>query len=77
MLTVISAAEQDFFTEQEAADLLGITLERVHFLLDENIFNDGSKRPKHLELHRSDIVLLQFWDRSTENLKVVRMPRRA
>jgi hypothetical protein len=46
-------------------------------LLDENVFNDGTKRPKDVELHRSDIVLLQFWDRSTENPKIVRMPRRA
>ncbi len=74
---MISAAEDEFFTEQEAADLLGITIERLHFLLDENVFNDGSRRPRDLELHRSDIVLLQFWDRSTENPKIVRMPRRA
>lgn len=74
---MISAAEQDSYTEQEAADLLGITLERLHFLLDQNIFNDGSRRPKDLELHRRDIIVLQFWDRSTENPKVVRMPRRA
>lgn len=74
---MISAAEDEFFTEQEAADLLGITLERLHFLLDKNVFNDGSKRPNELELHRSDIVLVQFWDRSTENPKIVRMPRRA
>lgn len=74
---MISAAEDEFFTEQEAADLLGITIDRLHFLLDENVFNDGSKRPRDLELHRSDIVLLQFWDRSTENPKIFRMPRRA
>jgi hypothetical protein len=74
---VISAAEDEFFTEQEAADLLGITIERLHFLLDENVFNEGTNRPADLELHRSDIVLLQFWDRSTENPKIVRMPRRA
>lgn len=74
---MISAAEDEFFTEQGAADLLGITLERLHFLLDQNVFNDGTKRPQDLELHRSDIVLLEFWDRSTENPKIVRMPRRA
>ncbi len=74
---MISAAEDEFLTEREAADLLGITIERLHFLLDENVFNDGSKRPTDLELHRSDIVLLEFWDRSTENAKIVRMPRRA
>jgi len=74
---VISAAQQEFFTEQQAADRLGISLDRLHFLLDENVFNNGTKRPNDLELTRSDIVLLQFWDRSTENPKVVRMPRRA
>ena len=74
---MISAAQQEFFTEQQAADRLGISLDRLHFLLDENVFNNGTKRPNDLELTRSDIVLLQFWDRSTENPKVVRMPRRA
>jgi len=74
---VISAAQQEFFTEQQAADRLGISLDRLHFLLDENIFNDGTKRPKDLELTRSEIVLLEFWERSTGNPKIVRMPRRA
>lgn len=71
-----SATKQEYYTEQEAADSLGISIERLRFLLDQNIFNDGSKRPKDLELHRSDLVLLQFWDRTAENPKVVRMPRR-
>ncbi|HLH08353.1 MAG TPA: hypothetical protein VKW78_14030 [Terriglobales bacterium] len=76
MRTRTSAAEQEYFTEQEAADLLGISLERLCFLLDENVFNDGTKRPGDLELCRSELVLLEFWNRSSENPKVVRMPRR-
>lgn len=72
-----SAIEDESLTEQKAADLLGITLDRLHFLLDENVFNDGTKRPKNIELYRSDLVLIQFWDRTSENPKIVRMPRRA
>lgn len=64
------------YTETEAALLLGISLGRLRLLLDEHIFNDGSKRPDELFLQASDIVLLRFWHRSTPNPKVVRMPKR-
>jgi hypothetical protein len=66
----------DAFTESEAAVMLGISVDRLHKLLDENIFNDGSIRPANLTLRSSDLVLLKFWDRSTEDPKVLRMPRR-
>jgi len=67
----------DCFSEAEAAHALGISIARLHKLLDENIFNDGSKRPPDLLLRSSDLVLLEFWNRSTENPNVLRMPRRA
>jgi hypothetical protein len=66
----------DCYSETEAANLLGISVSRLHMLLDENIFNDGSKRPPDLYLRASDLVLLEFWNRSTENPNVLRMPRR-
>jgi hypothetical protein len=66
----------EFYSETEAAGLLGISVERLHKLLDEHIFNDGTKRPRDLQLRYADIVLLAFWHRSTENPKVLRMPRR-
>lgn len=68
--------EIDCYTEAEAADFLGISISRLHMLLDDHIFNDGSARPSGLQLRASDIVLLEFWNRSTENPKVLRMPRR-
>ncbi|HVZ16252.1 MAG TPA: hypothetical protein VG897_03995 [Terriglobales bacterium] len=69
--------EIDCYTEAEAAQMLGISIIRLHKLLDEYIFNDGSTRPPDLQLRSSDIVLLAFWNRSTENPKVLRMPRRS
>jgi hypothetical protein len=68
--------EADSYSEREAAELLGITLERLHKLLDENIFNDGSSRPADLRLQDRDLILLEFWNRTTENPKIVRMPNR-
>lgn len=68
---------KSFYTEVEAADALGISLSRLNLLLDENIFNDGSRRPPSMTLQFSDLVLLEFWNRSMANPKVVRMPKRS
>jgi hypothetical protein len=70
------ATAKDYFTEAEAAKALGISVARLHMLLDKNIFNDGSTRPEGLTLQSSDMVLLGFWNRCMPNPKVVRMPKR-
>jgi hypothetical protein len=67
---------KQYYTEAEAASLLGISLTRLRTLLDEYIFNDGTERPAGLRLQASDLVLLRFWNRGTPNSKVVRMPKR-
>jgi hypothetical protein len=67
---------KEFYTEEEAAALIGISVVRLHMLLDEHIFNDGTERPENLTFTSSDITLLSFWHRSTPTPKVVRMPRR-
>ncbi len=67
---------KQFYTESEAALLLGISMTRLRVLLDENIFNDGLDRPEGLLLQASDLVLLRFWHRSTPHPKVIRMPKR-
>jgi hypothetical protein len=66
----------DDYTENEAAGILGISIDRLHRLLDDNVFNDGTPRPPELRLRSSELVLLEFWDRSTGNPKIFRMPRR-
>jgi hypothetical protein len=67
---------KDFYTENEAAEVLGVSVPRLHMLLDEHVFNDGAGRPTGLTFTGSDVVLLGFWQRSTPNPKVVRMPKR-
>lgn len=56
--------------------MLGISVSRLHMLLDENVFNDGSRRPADLRLRESDLVLIEFWNRTVENPNVIRMPKR-
>ena len=65
------------YTEEEVAELLGISVSRLHGLLDRHIFNDGTPRPPDLTFTNSDVILLGFWRRSEPNPKVVYMPRRS
>jgi hypothetical protein len=67
---------KESYTEIEAAAALGITLDRLRMLLDQNLFNDGSYRPAEITLLPSDLVLISFWNKTAANPKVVRMPRR-
>jgi len=68
--------EKEFFTEVEAAAALGVSVQRLHDLLDAHIFNDGSARPTELTFRASDLVLLKFWDRGPDDRKILRMPIR-
>jgi len=68
--------EKEFFTEIEAAAAVGISVQRLHDLLDAHIFNDGSTRPTELTFRASDLVLLKFWDRGPDDRKIIRMPVR-
>jgi len=58
--------------------MLGVTLARLHQLLDEHIFTDGGERPSSIEFTSSDLLLLSYWNASTESpaLAVIPMPRR-
>jgi hypothetical protein len=68
--------DKDFYTEQEAAEALGISVTRLRMLLDQNVFNDGGSRPRDIEITAADLLLLRFWHRSTPSPKVVIMPKR-
>ncbi len=67
---------KDFYSEIEAAGYLNISVARLHSLLDEHIFNDGSDRPEELSFCEADLILLGFWMKGHEDPKVIRMPRR-
>ena len=75
-MVIANTRHPDDYTETEAAGILGISIDRLHRLLDDNIFNDGTPRPPELKLRSADLILLEFWDRSTGNPKIIRMPRR-
>lgn len=67
--------DKDYYSESEASQALGLSIERLHLLLDENVFNDGSPKPSGLTFRPSDLILLEFWNKSMGDRKVVRMPR--
>jgi hypothetical protein len=67
---------KEFYTEQEAAAALEISLARLHLLLDQNVFNDGGSHPENIEFTSSDLLLLRFWNRNLPKQKVVTMPKR-
>lgn len=67
---------KEYYTEMEAADYLNISVPELHLLLDSHIFNDGNPRPEDLSFCEADLVLLGFWNKSKQNPKVIRMPRR-
>lgn len=69
--------QRDYYSESEAAGYLRISVAHLHSLLDEYIFNDGSPRPQNLTFVESDLILLGFWNKTKENPKVIRMPRRS
>jgi hypothetical protein len=76
LMTKSLKPSNEFYSEVKAAEYLRISIERLHSLLDEHIFNDGSLRPNGLSFCDADLVLLEFWLRSQENPKIIRMPRR-
>ena len=67
---------KESYTELEAAGYLNITINDLHALLDQHIFNDGNPRPENLSFCESDLVLLGFWSEDRQHPKVIRMPRR-
>ncbi|MEO8725566.1 MAG: hypothetical protein ABI383_05535 [Acidobacteriaceae bacterium] len=68
--------EEPLFTEVEAAKRLGVSLPRLHRVLDENLFSSGEARPAVCVFRRSDLVLLAFWLHITLGPRILRMPRR-
>jgi hypothetical protein len=69
-------SDKETYSEVEAAEALGISMERLHLLLNENVFNDGSPKPQQLSFRTTDLILIEFWDRTLADNKVVRMPKR-
>jgi hypothetical protein len=75
MSTTFRPEKMDF-TETEVAQHLGITLERLHHLLDANVFNDGGEKPEGITFRPQDLVMIGIWDKITPHNNVVSMRRR-
>ena len=74
MLTTFKTTKE-FYTEPEAAQSLGISMARLHQLLEEHLFDANTPRPvEGVTFRRADLVVLSFWHKCTANPKVVRMP---
>ena len=76
MLTSLKSGK-DSYTEDEASEVLGISRDRLHLLLDQNVFNDGCEKPVEIKFRVADLVLVEYWDRITPSTKVMCMPSRA
>ena len=66
------------YTEAEAAAALGITVSRLHELLDKHIFTNGTLRPASIQFTSTDLLLLGYWcsDQRTPKHEVITMPTR-
>ena len=67
------------YDEREAAAALGITVARLHELLDRHIFTEGNSRPPSLHFTSNDLLLLGYWSHSlrTGSHEVITMPKRS
>ncbi len=59
------------YSEAEASQHLGISLERLHQLLDEHVFSSGDPRPETCVFRHADLLLLRYWSQSESGLKLV------
>ncbi|MBV9608127.1 MAG: hypothetical protein JO187_01095 [Acidobacteria bacterium] len=75
-MTISSAKPKDYYSEAEAAATLGISISRLHMLLDHNVFNNGMHRPADLMLRASDLIVLGFWNKSHQAARILEMPKR-
>lgn len=75
----LKRSANDQYSEAEAAEQLGISVSRLHELLDEYIFNEGTGRPSSIEFNSSDLLLLNYWQKNPRVKKanrVLQMPRK-
>jgi hypothetical protein len=75
MLTLKKPTKQ-YYSEAEAAHSLCISLESLHALLDEHIFNAEHPRPAVLEFTHAELLLLTIWAEPERGRNVLAMPSR-
>lgn len=79
MSSSLNPTVKEFYSESEAAEAVGISIARLHELLDRYVFTGGSQRPESIEFTASDLLLLGYWNTHTAQPsrgRVIPMPRR-
>lgn len=64
-MTLAKVVPKDYYSEAEAARVLGISIARLHQLLDHYVFNVGSPRPPDIEFTSSELLLLSYWNKES------------
>jgi hypothetical protein len=75
----LNRSNKELYNEAEAAAALGVSISRLHQLLDQYIFTNGSHRPQAIQFTSSDLLLLSYWNndsRRPTTHEVLTMPKR-
>jgi hypothetical protein len=75
----VKRSNKELYNEVEAASTLGVSLARLHQLLDQYIFTNGSQRPQSVQFTASDLLLLSYWNNDAKRSdahEVITMPKR-
>ena len=75
----LKRSKKELYNEAEAAAALDISVNRLHELLDQYIFNNGNRRPQEIQFTASDLLLLSYWSNGSKRSathEVITMPKR-
>ncbi len=64
-MTLAKVVSKDYYSEAEAARVLGISIARLHQLLDQYVFNVGTPRPPNIEFTSGELLLLSYWNKES------------
>ena len=79
MWSTLNPMVKEIYSEAEAAEAVGISVARLHELLDRYVFTGGNQRPEAIEFTPSDLLLLGYWNNHAarpSHGRVISMPGR-
>ena len=75
----LKSSSSELYSEAQAAAALGISIARLHDLLDQHVFTGANQRPGSIEFTASDLLLLGYWNNISAQptgSNLIHMPRR-
>ena len=76
----LKSSSPELYSEAEAAAALGISIARLHELLDKYVFTGENRRPRPIDFTSSDLLLLGYWNNlhaQSTGSNVIPMPKRS